>query len=114
MIAILEEAGYGTEHVVRCSVWLDDPRDFVSFNKIFKEYFGANPPARACVVSSMVITARWKWIAWRIRRRNCRSGFAFQGEAALSLYCLASRALSGIGKLKFVRNGLISSPPRRI
>ena len=55
VIAILQEAGYGAEHVVRCGVWLDDARDFPSFNKIFKEYFGAHPPARACVVSSMVV-----------------------------------------------------------
>ena len=55
VLAILAEAGYGPEHVVRCGVWLDDPRDFQSFNKVFKEYVGANPPARACVVSSMVI-----------------------------------------------------------
>ena len=53
VLAILAEAGYGPEHVVRCGVWLDDARDFPSFNKIFKEYFGANPPARACVQSSM-------------------------------------------------------------
>jgi len=43
---------------VRCGVWLDDPRDFASFNKVFKEYFGEHPPARACVVSSMVIDCK--------------------------------------------------------
>ena len=58
LIAILHEAGYGPEHVVRCGVWLDDPRDFQSFNKVFREYFGANPPARACVVSSMVVDCK--------------------------------------------------------
>ena len=58
LVAILREAGYGTEHVVRCGVWLDDPRDFSSFNKVFREYFGDNPPARACVVSSMVVDCR--------------------------------------------------------
>ncbi|SOZ38328.1 RidA family protein [Cupriavidus neocaledonicus] len=58
VLAILAEAGYGTEHVVRCGVWLDDTRDFASFNKIFKEYFGANPPARACVQSSMVVDCK--------------------------------------------------------
>ncbi|CAG2130093.1 Enamine/imine deaminase [compost metagenome] len=58
VLAILAEAGYGTEHVVRCGVWLDDARDFTSFNKIFKEYFGANPPARACVQSSMVVDCK--------------------------------------------------------
>ena len=58
LIAILHEAGYGPEHVVRCGVWLDDPRDFMSFNKVFREYFGANPPARAAVVSSMVVDCK--------------------------------------------------------
>ena len=58
VLAILAEAGYGPEHVVRCGVWLDDARDFASFNNIFKEYFGANPPARACVQSSMVVDCK--------------------------------------------------------
>ncbi|MCT9124687.1 RidA family protein [Cupriavidus gilardii] len=58
VLAILAEAGYGPEHVVRCGVWLDDARDFASFNRIFKQYFGANPPARACVQSSMVVDCK--------------------------------------------------------
>ena len=58
LFSILREAGYGPEHVVRCGVWLDDPRDFQSFNKVFREYFGDNPPARACVVSSMVVDCK--------------------------------------------------------
>jgi reactive intermediate/imine deaminase len=55
---ILTEAGYGPEHVVRCGVWLEDPRDFGAFNKIFKDVFGAHPPARACVESRMVIDVK--------------------------------------------------------
>lgn len=58
LLAILKEAGYETDHVVRCGVWLDDPRDFQAFNKVFREYFGKNPPARACVVSSMVVDCK--------------------------------------------------------
>jgi reactive intermediate/imine deaminase len=58
LLSVLKEAGYAPEHVVRCGVWLDDPRDFQSFNKVFREYFGENPPARACVVSSMVIDCK--------------------------------------------------------
>jgi len=58
LVSVLKEAGYAPEHVVRCGVWLDDPRDFQSFNKVFREYFGENPPARACVVSSMVIDCK--------------------------------------------------------
>jgi reactive intermediate/imine deaminase len=58
LLSILEEAGYGPEHVVRCGVWLEDPRDFSAFNAVFKEYFGEHPPARACVVSSMVVDCK--------------------------------------------------------
>jgi reactive intermediate/imine deaminase len=58
LFAILEEAGYGPQHVVRCGVWLDDPRDFAAFNAVFKEYFGKHPPARACVVSSLVVDCK--------------------------------------------------------
>lgn len=58
VIAILEEAGYGLEDVVRVGVWLDDPRDFWSFNGVYAEYFGAHPPARACVQSSMMVDCK--------------------------------------------------------
>jgi reactive intermediate/imine deaminase len=58
LFSVLKEAGYGPEHVVRCGVWLDDPRDFAPFNKVFREYFGDNPPARSCVVSHMVVDCK--------------------------------------------------------
>ena len=58
LIAILQEAGYGLENVVRVGVWLDDPRDFWSFNGVYAEYFGKNPPARACVQSSMMVDCK--------------------------------------------------------
>ena len=58
VIAILEEAGYGVEHVVRCGVWLDDPRDFWTFNGIYQQYFGEHPPARACVQASMMVDCK--------------------------------------------------------
>lgn len=58
MIAILQEAGYGVEDVVRIGVWLDDPRDFWSFNGVYVEYFGENPPARAAVQSRMMVDCK--------------------------------------------------------
>ena len=58
LMAILTEAGYGLEHVVRVGVWLDDPRDFWSFNRVYASYFGAHPPARACVRSSMMVDCK--------------------------------------------------------
>ncbi|UTW11310.1 RidA family protein [Marinobacterium rhizophilum] len=56
--AILEEAGYGLEDVVKVNAWLDDPRDFWSFNGVFKEYFQGHPPARSTVVSPLVVDAK--------------------------------------------------------
>lgn len=58
LLAILDEAGYGTEHIVRIGVWLDDPRDFWSFNGVYKGYFGDHPPARACVQSSLMVDCK--------------------------------------------------------
>lgn len=58
LIAIVEGAGYGVEHIVRIGAWLDDPRDFASFNKVFAKYFGKHPPARACVQAAMVVDCR--------------------------------------------------------
>jgi len=58
VIAILNEAGYGLEHVVKCGVWLDDPRDFWSFNSVYKSYFGAHPPARSTVQSHMMVDCK--------------------------------------------------------
>ena len=58
LIAVLNEAGYGPENVVRCGVWLDDARDFSAFNAVFREFFGENPPARSCVESRMVVDCK--------------------------------------------------------
>ncbi|MCW8859797.1 MAG: RidA family protein [Deltaproteobacteria bacterium] len=58
LVAILKEAGYSTEHVVRVGVWLDDARDFGAFNAVYAEYFGDHPPARACVQSSLMIDCK--------------------------------------------------------
>lgn len=58
MIEILETAGYTTADIVRIGVWLDDSRDFWSFNKVFAQYFGEHPPARACVQSAMVVDCK--------------------------------------------------------
>lgn len=58
LIAILDEAGYGLDTVVRVGVWLDDARDFWSFNGVYKSYFGDHPPARATVQSSLMVDAK--------------------------------------------------------
>ena len=59
LLAIMTEAGYGKEDIVRCGVWLDDPRDFWSFNGVYKEYLGGeHAPARACVQATMMVDCK--------------------------------------------------------
>lgn len=58
MLQIVKDAGYAPSDIVRVGVWLDDPRDFWSFNGVFEQYFADHPPARACVQSSMVVDCK--------------------------------------------------------
>jgi reactive intermediate/imine deaminase len=58
LLAVLSEAGYTPAEVVRCGVWLDDARDFHAFNQVFAHYFKDHPPARSCVVSSLVVDGK--------------------------------------------------------
>ena len=46
--AILESTGLGLKDVVKATVWLEDARDFWSFNRVWVEYFGSDLPARSC------------------------------------------------------------------
>ena len=55
---VLALADCGLEHVVRVGVWLDDPRDFSSFNAVFERHFGEYPPTRATVQSSLMVDAK--------------------------------------------------------
>ncbi|MFN3985241.1 MAG: RidA family protein [Rhodocyclaceae bacterium] len=57
-LRIMERAGYALEHVVHVKVILTDARYFASFNKVFKEVFGAHPPARICAVASLVVDCK--------------------------------------------------------
>ena len=59
LLAIIKEAGYDKEDIVRCGVWLDDPRDFWTFNGVYKSYFGGeHAPARACVQAMMMVDCK--------------------------------------------------------
>ncbi len=44
--------------VVKVTVWLDDTRDFWTFNRVYLEYFGEHPPARSCVRSEMMVDCK--------------------------------------------------------
>lgn len=58
IIEVLALADCTLAHVVKVSVWLDDPRDFTSFNGVFKKYFLDNPPARSTVQSALMVDAK--------------------------------------------------------
>ena len=55
LLAVLDSAGYSVKDVVRVGVWIDDPRDFPEFNKVFAEYFPPeHAPARVTVQGTMM------------------------------------------------------------
>lgn len=45
--AILKEAGYGYEHVIKSTCLLSDMTNFKAMNEIYGKYYTVNPPARA-------------------------------------------------------------------
>jgi len=45
--AILEEAGYSLNDVVKSTCLLSDMDNFTSMNEVYAKYYPANPPARA-------------------------------------------------------------------
>ena len=50
--------GYTLADVVHVKVILTDARYFQSFNKVFREFFGDNPPARICCVADLVVDCK--------------------------------------------------------
>lgn len=58
MRKILAAAGCSLEDVVKVNVWLDDARDFASFNRVYASYFKNVPPARSTVQSPLTIDAK--------------------------------------------------------
>ncbi len=55
---VLATADCTLADVVKATVWLDDPRDFAAFNKVYAEYFGAAPPARSTLVSPLIVDGK--------------------------------------------------------
>lgn len=50
--AILERHGSSLEHVVKCTVFLADIRDWPAFNEVYRAYFKQNLPARSALAAS--------------------------------------------------------------
>jgi len=46
---ILEDVGSSMKDVLKVTVYLDDMDNFGEFNRIYAEYFPADPPARTCI-----------------------------------------------------------------
>lgn len=58
IIGVLADAECSLANVVKINVWLDDPRDFTSFNAVFKKYFIDHPPARSTVQAILMVDAK--------------------------------------------------------
>lgn len=47
--AVLEEAGYQLQNVVKTTIFATDIKDFEAINGVYAKYFKINPPARSFV-----------------------------------------------------------------
>ena len=51
-------AGCTLKDVVKATVWLDDARDFSTFNRVYAEHFTENKPARSTTQAKLMIDAK--------------------------------------------------------
>ncbi|WP_286897479.1 MULTISPECIES: RidA family protein [Sphingobacterium] len=66
--AILTNAGYTFEDVVKASIFLSDMGNFVLVNKVYAEYFKEAQPARECVAVKTLpknVNVEISVIAWK-------------------------------------------------
>jgi reactive intermediate/imine deaminase len=49
MKAILERHGTSLQHVVKCTVFLADIKEWAAFNDVYREFFKTNLPARSAL-----------------------------------------------------------------
>ncbi len=47
--SVLQASGSSLDRVVKVTIFLDDMDNYAAVNKIYAQYFTADPPARACV-----------------------------------------------------------------
>ncbi len=55
--ALLEEAGYSFDDVIKTTCFLDDMNNFSKFNEIYEKYF-TSKPARSCVEAKLPKNAK--------------------------------------------------------
>ncbi|PHQ93489.1 MAG: translation initiation inhibitor [Marinosulfonomonas sp.] len=58
IVDVLKLADCTLADVVKVSAWLDDARDFSSFNAVFKKHFIDHPPVRSTVQSPLMVDAK--------------------------------------------------------
>ena len=51
-------AGCTLKDVVKSTVWLDDARDFWTFNRVYAEFFSENKPARSTTQATLMLDAK--------------------------------------------------------
>jgi aminoacrylate peracid reductase len=54
IIAVVEAAGGTPSDIAYNMIFLKSKADYAAFNEVYAEFFGANPPARYCIVSDLV------------------------------------------------------------
>lgn len=55
LVKVVTNSGYEMKDIVRVGVWIDDPRDFAEFNKVFAEFFDIeHAPARVTIQGTMM------------------------------------------------------------
>lgn len=47
--AVLEAAGSDMDHVLKCTVFMQDMNDYGAVNAVYGEFFAEDPPARSAV-----------------------------------------------------------------
>ncbi|WP_213308796.1 RidA family protein [Paraburkholderia sacchari] len=52
---ILALAGCTLDDVVKTTVWLEDARDFVEFNRVYAEFFPGNKPSRSTLQAANMV-----------------------------------------------------------
>ena len=58
VVRALNLAGCTVADVVKVTVWLDDSRDFWSFNRVYAEFFPGDKPARSTTQAKLMVDAK--------------------------------------------------------
>lgn len=54
VLAVVEAAGGTLDDIVYNAIILKRREDYAAFNEVYAEFFGANPPARYCIIAELV------------------------------------------------------------